>query len=441
MSKKKKIIIISICAVVVLAIVAIVLFFVLNSGTSKMTDTGIYADKVSDVMYTNISSVEKYTGVVEAAETLDIKVDSEKTVKEVLVKEGDAVEVGTPLFTYDVDELSTKRQTAALELESLNNQLSGYATQINELTEEKKSAASDQQLDYTLQIQQVQTQQKQCQYDIAAKTNEISKLDSSIENATDTSTMSGMVKKINNTASDEASEVFMTIITTGQYRVKGTINEQSLYNSGLEEGMSVIVRSRVDESATWLGTISKIDTESPQSDTNMDDMYMEGDNGEKASKYYFYVELASTEDLLLGQHIFIEPDYGQSTVKEGIWIDESYIVNDGDNAYVWALDDDKKLEKKEVKLGEYDENLMMYEIKSGLTEDDYIVWNSDDLKEGQSAMTWEDFAEQMEDMEGMEGMDDLEDMEYFDEMENFDEDIEIDDSGVEVYEDKTMEVE
>ena len=205
--------------------------------------------------------------------------------------------------------------------------------------------------------------------------------------------------------------------------------------------MSVIVRSRVDESATWLGTISKIDTESPQSDTNMDDMYMEGDNGEKASKYYFYVELASTEDLLLGQHIFIEPDFGQATVKEGIWIDESYIVNDGDNAYVWALDDDKKLEKKEVKLGEYDENLMMYEIKSGLTEDDYIVWNSDDLKEGQSAMTWEDFAEQMEDMEGMEGMDDLEDMEYFDEMENFDEDIEIDDSGVEVYEDKTMEVE
>ncbi len=441
MSKKKKIIIISICAVVVLAIVAIVLFFVLNSGASKMTDTGIYADKVSDVMYTNISSVEKYTGVVEAAETLDIKVDSEKTVKEVLVKEGDTVEVGTPLFTYDVDELSTKRQTAALELESLNNQLSGYATQINELTEEKKSAASDQQLDYTLQIQQVQTQQKQCQYDIAAKTNEISKLDSSIENATVTSTMSGMVKKINNTSSDEASDVFMTIITTGQYRVKGTINEQSLYYSGLEEGMSVIVRSRVDESATWLGTISKIDTESPQSDSNMDDMYMEGDYGEKASKYYFYVELASTEDLLLGQHIFIEPDYGQSTVKEGIWIDESYIVNDGDNAYVWALDDDKKLEKKEVKLGEYDENLMMYEIKSGLTEDDYIVWNSDDLKEGQSAMTWEDFAEQMEDMEDMEGMDDLEDMEYFDEMENFDEDIEIDDSGVEVYEDKTMEVE
>ena len=233
MSKKKKIIIISICAVVVLAIVAIVLFFVLNSGASKMTDTGIYADKVSDVMYTNISSVEKYTGVVEAAETLDIKVDSEKTVKEVLVKEGDTVEVGTPLFTYDVDELSTKRQTAALELESLNNQLSGYATQINELTEEKKSAASDQQLDYTLQIQQVQTQQKQCQYDIAAKTNEISKLDSSIENATVTSTMSGMVKKINNTSSDEASDVFMTIITTGQYRVKGTINEQSLYYSGL----------------------------------------------------------------------------------------------------------------------------------------------------------------------------------------------------------------
>ena len=35
----------------------------------------------------------------------------------------------------------------------------------------------------------------------------------------------------------------------------------------------------------------------------------------------------------------------------------------------------------------------MYEIKSGLTKDDYIVWASDDLYEGEPAQTWEEYVE------------------------------------------------
>lgn len=400
MSKKKKIIIAVVAGILLVAtVVAVLLCFVIKPKKKSTDDTGIYAEKVSDVMYTNTSSIEKYTGMVEAAQTQDIKKDSEKTVKEILVKEGDTVEVGTPLFSYDVDEISAKRQTAALELESLNNQLNGFSSQIDELSKEKKNAPSDQQLDYTLQIQQVQTEQKQCEYDIASKKDEIAKLDASVENSTVTSTINGMVKKINTTETDESSDVFMSIIATGQYRIKGKIDEQSLYTSGLEEGMPVIIRSRVDETMTWQGTISKVDTDNPQSGNENSDMYMEGDSGESASKYYFYVELASTENLLLGQHVFIEPDYGQSVEKKGIWIDESYIINDGDDTYVWALDDDNELEKRKVKLGEYDDNLLMYEIKSGLSEDDYIVWNDERLKEGQEVMTWEEYSKQLEDMD------------------------------------------
>ena len=79
--------------------------------------------------------------------------------------------------------------------------------------------------------------------------------------------------------------------------------------------------------------------------------------------------------------------------KDGIWIDESYVVKDGDDAYVWTLNKKDKLEKTKVELGDYDENLMMYEIKSGLTKDDYIVWASDDLYEGEPAQTWEEYVE------------------------------------------------
>ena len=118
---------------------------------------------------------------MEAADTMDIKADSEKTVKDILVSEGDEVQVGTPLFTYDTKDLAAKKESATLELESLNNTLSGYDAQIEQLTKEKKEAPKDQQLDYTLQIQQAQTQQKQTQYDIATKKAEIEKYDESIK--------------------------------------------------------------------------------------------------------------------------------------------------------------------------------------------------------------------------------------------------------------------
>ena len=45
----------------------------------------------------------------------------------------------------------------------------------------------------------------------------------------------------------------------------------------------------------------------------------------------------------------MEPDFGQTEVKDGIWIDESYVVKDGDDAYVWTLNKKDKLEKTDRK--------------------------------------------------------------------------------------------
>lgn len=393
MSKKKKIIISVIAAVLIIAVIVSAVVIAMTKGKNAAKASGVYANKVADVMY-QAGSTDKYSGVVEAADTMDIKADSEKKVKDILVSEGDEVQVGTPLFTYDTKDLAAKKESATLELESLNNTLSGYDAQIEQLTKEKKEAPKDQQLDYILQIQQAQTQQKQTQYDIATKKAEIEKYDESIKNATVNSTMIGVVKKINeNQSSDTADTAFMTIVATGDYRVKGTIDEQSFLNSGLAEGQAVIVRSRVDESKTWQGTISKVDTENTQTDNSNSGMYDDGSSEQKASKYNFYVQLTGTGDMLLGQHVYVEPDFGQTEVKDGIWIDESYVVKDGDDAYVWTLNKKDKLEKTKVELGDYDENLMMYEIKSGLTKDDYIVWASDDLYEGEPAQTWEEYVE------------------------------------------------
>ena len=59
---------------------------------------------------------------------------------------------------------------------------------------------------------------------------------------------------------------------------------------------------------------------------------------------------------------------GQEDKKEGLWLSEFYIVDAAtDSPFVWAADEDKKLEKRPVILGQYDETLGEYEIADGLT--------------------------------------------------------------------------
>ena len=86
---------------------------------------------------------------------------------------------------------------------------------------------------------------------------------------------------------------------------------------------------------------------------------------------------------MLGQHVYIEPDEGQEDQKEGLWLSEYYIVDaDTNSPYVWAADENGKLEKRSVILGQYDENLGEYEIADGLKKSDRIAYPSETLTEG-----------------------------------------------------------
>ena len=106
----------------------------------------------------------RYTGVVEPQETLKIEKDSEKTIKEILVNEGDSVSVGTPLFSYDTDEINLNLSQAELDLEGYTNEINALYTQIASLEKEKRSAASSDQLYYTTQIQEKQNEIRRAEY-------------------------------------------------------------------------------------------------------------------------------------------------------------------------------------------------------------------------------------------------------------------------------------
>lgn len=387
MSKKKVGIIIGVIAVAVVA-AGVGFYFLKGRSSGGNSADKVYVEKVSAIMNQTAGINNRYSGVVEPQETLEVNKDSDRKVKEVFVSVGDEVEEGTVLFSYDTEDLQMQIDQAKLEMEGIANDISNANTQIAELQKEKANAPEDQQFEYTTQIQTLQTSIKQSEYSKKSKQAEIDKYQKSIDNSEVTSKMAGVVKEINENGIDSNGNTaaYMKILATGEYRVKGTIDETSV--GALSEGTPVILRSRLDETQTWTGSISKIDTDSTQSDNN-GYYYDGGSSGDSASKYAFYVTLDSTDGLMLGQHLYIEPDYGQGEAeeKEGIWLYGYYIVQDDGDPYVWAADKKMRLEKRKVELGEYDENLDEYEIKSGLSEDDLIAFPMQGLYEGVTAVT------------------------------------------------------
>lgn len=417
MSRKKIGVIVAAGVIAVAAVIGGIWYFGKgNSGSGKSADK-VFVQKVSEIDKWNTGVNSSYSGIVESQETWDVNKDTERQVKEVLVAVGDTVDVGTPLFTYDTKEAENQIAQTKLEIESISNDISNYNSQIDELQKEKKNAPEDQQFEYTTQIQTLQTNIKQSEYDQKSKQADIDKYQQTIDNAVVTSKIAGVIKSINEDGTDASGNTtaFMTVLATGDYRIKGKIDEQNV--SYLTVGQEVIVRSRVDENVTWKGTITAIDTETTaDNNSNGSVSYMDGSDSssEGATKYPFYVTLDSTDGLILGQHVFIEPDYGQTEVKEGIWLDESYIVQDDGDPYVWTANDRNKLEKRKVELGEYDDTLFKYEIVSGLTEEDYITWPMTGLYEGVTTVTDEnevDYSSPLYNMESTDTMDEDEFME------------------------------
>lgn len=382
MNKK---VVITIGAVALAGVITAGVYFLGGSKSSASNGEGVYVESVSMItgMSGGLGLENRFSGVIEPQQTLEIKLETGKTVKECYVEEGEEVSIGTDLFLYDTGEMAMQLAEGKLELESIGNEILSMTRQIATLEAEKVNASNDDKLEYTVQIQNLQNSVKRAEYNKTVKDLELTQLQKSIDTAKVTSTIDGVVKSINKTGMDQYGQeiAYMTILATGEYRVKATTNEQNIY--ALSEGMPVIARSRVDSSQVWNGTINKIDMESPIENNNQNGMMgPESGNVEKATKYNFYTTLASYDGLMLGQHVFVELDNGQTEVREGLWLPSYYLEMDGDKAYIWIANQKDKLERREISLGEYDESMDQYEIVEGVTPEDYIAFPQEGLEAG-----------------------------------------------------------
>ena len=339
-------------------------------------ENAVYVQSVEELSgIGGIAPGDRFAGMVVSENVTEIEKDNDKTIAEVLVKEGQDVTEGQALFSYDMEQLQLTLDKQRLEKEQLVATIENYKSQIEDLQKSEKKAKGNNKLQYTIQIQSTQIDLKEAELNLQAKEKEVAQSEAVMSNTTVTSPVTGRVTAINENGTDNYGNPlpYITIQQAGSFRIKGTLGE--LQRGGIMEGSRMKIVSRTDSNVFWLGTVTLVDYESP-SQENQNNMYYGGmvDSMTATSKYPFYVELDSSEGLLLGQHVYLELDAGDEVQTNYPAVSSAFICYDEDGStYVWA-ENNGKLEKRTVTVGEYNFMTDTMEILEGLTEADYIAF-------------------------------------------------------------------
>lgn len=375
------------------------------SLTACGSDSAVYVQSVEVLAgMSGIAPGERFAGLVVSENVTEIEKDSEKNIEEVYVKSGDDVKKGQKLFAYDTEQLQLTLDKQRLELEQLNASIENYKSQIATLERERETVSGTDKLQYTVQIQTTQVDLKEAELNVKTKENEVQKSEDLLKNAVVTSPIDGRVQNVSEDGTDSYGNPlpFITIQQIGSYRIKGTIGE--LQRGSITEGTRIKAISRTDATQTWTGTVALVDYENPtQGSGNNYGGVGSVDEMTSSSKYPFYVDLESTDGLILGQHLYLEifTEEGQTS---GPSISSGFICYDDDGTtFVWA-EKNGKLEKREVTLGEYNPMTDTQEVVEGLSLEDYIAFPDAALcREGAPTTREEPAASEPEEMPMAEG--------------------------------------
>ena len=336
MKKTKKVIVVLLSVFAALSLVSC-------SGNSNNTQD------TDDISYDGKFEYNTFAGVVVSAGETKVEKKDGFDVSEVKVEVGDPVKEGDVLFVYDTQKAALDLERAKLELEQLQNNQQNLIETKERLEKEKAAAPAEQQLSYSLEIRETETDILEGEYNIKSKSKEIDTLAKSLEITEEKSPVTGKVSSINKEGQDNYGnpQPFMVITETGSMRVQGYINENNM--SDINIGTEVTIKSRVDD-RTWHGTVSKIDTEKPEQ-ASREDYYSGYDYGydmgvsvDSSSKYPFYIELDDSDGLLLGQHVYIivesSGDYYGADIDSDFYDDVSDDAFDGYGDYDVSYDSD-----------------------------------------------------------------------------------------------------
>ncbi|SCB02234.1 Efflux transporter, RND family, MFP subunit [Bacillus mycoides] len=379
-NKKKKWIIIGVIALIV--IVAAVNIFVMQGkkkGTAK-TDA-VSFEKVTERKLNNTKLI---SGQVKPGNIESFYADPTKgKVKDIAVKEGQEVEKGTKLFSYDNEEINLQMKQAELDQKMADMRYDQGKKKIDSLKKEikkVKDSGAGKEVTDPMEEQVSELEMAQKTTDLEKEKGKLQKeeLSKKQKELTIYSNFTGVVQKLDKDAAQSSSQAlggqgkaFLQVASKDPFQVQGTLTE--LQKSQIQKDQTFTVTAKANNKKKWTGKITEV-SEFP---TSAEMAQAAGEGTQNMSQYTYKASLDSQDGLSPGYHVSLQVNLENKTM---IAVPSKSIVEKGEDAFVY-IEEKGKLRKQNVKKGSTDGDWT--EIVEGATVGQKVVKNpSDDVYDG-----------------------------------------------------------
>ena len=381
-SNKKKRIIVSV--IILITIVAAINIFVMQSTKKGEVKTGTVSfEKVSERKLNNTKLI---SGQVKPGNIEGFYTDSTKgKVKDITVKEGQEVEKGTKLFSYDNEEINLKMKQAELDQKMADMRYNQSKKKIDSLKQEikktKDSGATTEIINpLEEQLNELEMQQKTTELEKEKGKLQAEELKKQQKELTIYSNFAGVVQKLDKDAAQSSSQAlggqgkaFLQVASKDPFQIQGTLTE--LQKSQIQKDQTFTVTAKANNKKKWTGKITEV-SEFPTS-AEMAQAGGMGEATQNMSQYTYKASLDSQDGLSPGYHVSLQVNLEN---KKMVAVPTKSIVEKDDDAFVY-VEDKGKLRKQNVKKGSTDGDWT--EITEGVTVGQKVVKNpSDDVYDG-----------------------------------------------------------
>lgn len=344
--------------------------------------------------YYKIDSVEKVfiNGTLTPRESESIYIDSTKgEISEVHVTNGQAVNAGDSLFTYNntvieaqIEEISeqitanenskvsinNKLTNAKNSLEEKENQLNKFKKQLEEFNFQDQVEADN----ISMNIQQTTAEIQAYKEQVSAYEDQIDSVKTTLnslynkkeklaadKNFVVTAPISGTIVLSSN--EKDYTQPYI-IIESQELIVKGVVSEKDYNKIKVDDHISVNI---ISTNETIDGKISEID-DRPVSNTELGLSQVTQTTNTNVSYYNVLITLNSQENLINGFHSQGKVTLGDDTIK----VFKTSIINEEGKNYVF-IDKDGILDKVEISIQQEDGEYVI--VESGLNANDVVMKN------------------------------------------------------------------
>ncbi|MED1113428.1 efflux RND transporter periplasmic adaptor subunit [Bacillus paramycoides] len=379
-NKKKKWIIVGV--IVLIVIVAAVNIFVMQGKKKDTTKTdAVSFEKVTERKLNNTKLI---SGQVKPGNIESFYADPTKgKVKDIAVKEGQEVEKGTKLFSYDNEEINLQVKQAELDQKMADMRYDQGKKKIdslkNEIKKAKDSGAGKEVTDpMEEQVSELEMAQKTTELEKEKGKLQKEELSKKQKELTIYSNFTGVVQKLDKDAAQSSSQAlggqgkaFLQVASKDPFQVQGTLTE--LQKSQIQKDQTFTVTAKANNKKKWTGKITEV-SEFP---TSAEMAQAVGEGTQNMSQYTYKASLDSQDGLSPGYHVSLQVNLENKTM---IAVPSKSIVEEGDDAFVY-IEEKGKLHKQNVKKGATDGDWT--EIVEGATVGQKVVKNpSDNVYDG-----------------------------------------------------------